>query len=134
MNLILNLRKIRWGWMLILIVFFAAIFGISPMFGDNARNSCFWAVVVNTIAACGGAAPVICAVVFKPVVPVYYLLVAGTIRLLLAVIASIIILLFVKIDTVWFAASAGILYAAVLVLEVCFFAKTIAGCDEADEV
>jgi uncharacterized membrane-anchored protein len=120
--------------MLILIVFFAAIFGISPMFGDNARNSCLWAVVVNTIAACGGAAPVIYAVVFKPVVPVYYLLAAGTIRLLLAVIASIIILLFVKIDTVWFAASAGILYAAVLVLEVCFFTKTIAGCDEADKV
>ena len=128
-----NLRKIRWGWLLILIVFFAAIFGISTLFGDNVRSACLWAIAVNGIAACGGIAPIIYARLFKPDVPAHYLLSVSVIRLLLAVTGSSIILLFVKIDVFWFAAWVTVLYLAVLVLEVCFFTKILTGRDKVDK-
>jgi hypothetical protein len=135
MNVILNLREIRWGWMLIIIiVFFAAVFGASALLGESARNNCFWAIVVNGIAACGGIAPFIYAGLFKPSIPVYYLPAASVIRLLLAVIGSGVILCFVKIDALWFAAWVGMLYLAVLVLEVRFFIKMLTGYDEVDKV
>jgi hypothetical protein len=134
MNVILNLREIRWGWMLIIIVFFAAVFGASTLLGESARNNCFWAVVVNGIAACGGIAPIIYAGLFKPSIPVYCLLAASVIRLLLAVIGSSVILYFVKIDVLWFAVWVGVLYVAVLVLEVRFFIKMLTKLDEVDKV
>ena len=132
MKVTLNLPKIRLWWMLPLIVFFIAVVAISIPFAANAYNNCLSAIVVNAIAAGGGAAPVLYAVVFKKVVPGYFLLAASTIRLLLAITASSIILLFVKIDTVWFAAQVGILYVAVLVLEVRFFVKMITRSDKVD--
>jgi hypothetical protein len=134
MNVILNLREIRWGWMLIIIVFFAAVFGVSTLLGESARNNCFWAIVVNGIAACGGIVPIIYAGLFKPSIPVHCLLAASVIRLLLAVIVSSVILYFVKIDALWFAVWVGVLYLAVLVLEVCFFIKMLTGRDEVDKV
>ncbi|MFZ0035250.1 MAG: hypothetical protein WAK60_09735 [Sedimentisphaerales bacterium] len=120
--------------MLIIIVFFAAVFGASALLGESARNNCFWAIVINGIAACGGIAPFIYAGLFKPSIPVYYLLAAGVIRLLLAVTGCGVILYFVKIDTLWFAVWVGMLYLAVLMLEVRFFIKMLAGCDEVDKV
>ena len=134
MNIILNLREIRWGWMLIIIVFFAAVFGVSALLGESARNNCFWAIVVNGIAVCGGIAPLLYAGLFKPSIPVYFLPAAGVIKLLLAVIGSGVILYFVKIDALWFAVWVGVFYLAVLVLEVCFFIKMLTGRDEVDKV
>ena len=132
MKVTLNLPKIRLWWMLTIIVFFIAVVGISIPFADNAYNNCLSAIVVNAIAAAGGAAPVLYAVAFKTAVPVYFLLAASTIRLLLAIATSSIILFFVKIDTVWFAAQVGILYVAVLVLEVRFFVKMMTGSNKVD--
>jgi hypothetical protein len=134
MNVILSLRKIRWGWVLIIIVFFAAVSGASTLLGEIAWNNCFWAIVVNGIAACGSIAPLIYAGLFKSSIPVYYLLAASVIRLLLAVIGSCVILYFVKIDALWFAVWVGVLYLAVLVLEVCFFIKMLTGRDEVNKV
>ncbi len=133
MNINSKLRRIRWGWVVILAVFFALMFGVSALFGDSVRGACFWAIIVNAIAAGGGAAPVVYAVAFRPSVQAYYLLVAGTIRLLLAAAGSSIILIFVKVNVLWFVASVGIMYATVLALEVCFFVKTMAECDKADK-
>jgi hypothetical protein len=135
MNVILNLREIRCGWMLIIIiVFFAAVFGASALLGESARNSCFWAIVINGIAVCGGITPFIYAGLFKSSIPAYYLLAASVIRLLLAVIGTGVILYFVKIDAFWFAVWVGILYMVVLILEVRFFIKTLTGCNEVDKV
>jgi hypothetical protein len=135
MNIILDLREIRWGWMLIIIiVFFAAVFGASALLGESARNNCFWAIVVNGIAVCGGIAPLIYAGLFKPSILRHCMLASSVIRLLLAVIGSSVILYFVKIDVLWFAVWVGILYLAVLVLEVSFFIKMLTGCDEVEKV
>lgn len=135
MNVILNQREIRWGWMLIvIIVSFAAVFGASALLGEIARNNCFWAIVVNGVAACGGIVPFIYAGLFKSSVPAYYLLAASAIRLLLAVIGTGVILYFVKIDAFWFAVWVGMLYMAVLMLEVRFFIKMLTGRNEVDKV
>lgn len=135
MNVILNLREIRWGWMLIIIiVFFAAVFGASALLGEIARNNCFWAIVVNGVAVCGSVAPFIYAGLFKQSVSACYLLATSVIRLLLAVIGSGVILYFIKVDAFWFAVWVGILYLMVLVLEVRFFVKMLTGCNEVDKV
>jgi hypothetical protein len=135
MNVFLNLREIRyWRMLIIMIVVFAAAFGASALLGETARNNCFWAIVINGVAACGGIAPFIYAGLFKPSIPAYYLLAASVIRLLLAVIGTGVILYFVKIDAFWFAVWAGFLYMVVLMLEVRFFIKMLTGCNEVDEV
>ena len=126
------MRKIGLWWILTIVVFFIAAVAISIPFSDNAFNNCLSAIVVNAIAAFGGAAPVLYAVVFKPAVPAYLLIAAGAIRLSLAIIASSIILSFVKIDTMWFAVQVGILYTAVLVLEVRFFVKMMTESNKVD--
>jgi hypothetical protein len=118
----------------VVIVFFVAAFEAGTLLGEIARNNCFWAIVVNGIAACGGIAPVIYAGLFKPSVLRHCLLASSVIRLLLAVIGSSVILYFVKIDVLWFAVWVGILYLAVLVLEVSFFIKMLTRYDEVDKV
>ncbi len=125
-----DLRKIPWGWLLVIAVVFAAAYLISFLFGDNARNSCFWAVVVNGAAALGAIVPVVCAVLLKPPVPVHYVFAANAVRLLLAIVGSGIILHFVKIDVLWFVVCVGTLYIAVLVLEACFVTQTLCKSDE----
>ena len=133
MNIILNLRKIRWGWLLVIIVLFVTMFWISTLLGDDARNACLWAIVVNGLAAFGGIVPVVYAVLFRPSVPIYYVLATSVIRLLLAIAGSGAVLAFVKIDIFWFAAAMGILYAAILVSEACFIAVTVRDGSEVDK-
>jgi hypothetical protein len=113
--------------MLIIIVVFLAA-------GILLGGSCFWAVIVNCLAACGGIAPFIYARLFKPSVLGHCLLASGLIRLSLAVTGSGVVLYFVKIDVLWFAVWVVVLYLAVLVLEVCFFIRILTGFDEVDKV
>jgi hypothetical protein len=135
MNVVLNLREIRWGWMLIVIVvFFAAVFGVSALLGDIPRNNCFWAIVINGVAACGSVAPFIYAGLFKQSVSECYLLAASLTRLLLAVIGSGVVLYFVKVDAFWFAVWVGMLYLTVLIWEVRFFIKMLTGRNEVNKV
>ena len=120
--------------LIVIIVFFVAVFGASALLGENARNNCFWAIIVNSVAACGGIAPFVYAGLFKSSIPAYYLLAASVIRLLLAVIGTGVILYFVKIDAFWFAVWVGMLYMVVLMLEVRFFIKMLTACNEVDRV
>lgn len=120
-----NLRKIPWGWLLIIVSVFAVAYGACFLWGNNARESCFWAIMVNGTAAFGGILPVIYAIFLKPSVPIYYMLAASVIRLLLAIAGSGIILAFVKVDIFWFAAETGVLYIVILVLEACFIISVI---------
>jgi hypothetical protein len=124
--------KIRWTWPSAAIAVFAVAYGISILLGKDVRNSCFWAVVVNGIAGCGGIAPVIYAMSLKSFISVYYILSSSIIRLLLAVAGSGIILFFVKIDVMWFAAWVVILYLAVLIFEVGFAVQMMTKHDEVE--
>ena len=120
-----NLRKIPWGWLLIIVLVFAVAYGACFLLGNNARESCFWAITVNGIAAFGGILPIIYATFLRPSVPTYYILASSVIRLVLAITGSGIILVFVKVDIFWFAAETGALYAVILMLEVCFIVSVI---------
>jgi hypothetical protein len=132
MNNIATLYKIKWTWLLAAITVFAIAYGTSILLGKDVQNSCFWAVVVNGIAGCGGITPVIYAMSLKSSVSIYYVLTSSVIRLLLAVAGSGIILFFMKIDMIWFATWAVILYLAVLIFEVSFAVQTITKRDEVD--
>lgn len=130
---VLNPREIRCGRMFITIgVLFAAVFGAAALSGTG--QGCFWAIVVNGIAACGGIAPMIYAWLLKPSILGHCLLASSVIRLSLAVTGSIVILYFIKIDVLWFAVWVVALYLAVLVLEVCFFIRILTEFDEVDKV
>jgi hypothetical protein len=124
--------KIKWTWPSAAIAVFAITYGISILLGKDVQNSCFWAIVVNGIAGCGGIAPVIYAMLLKSSVSVYYILTSSVIRLLLAAAGSGIILFFVKIDVTWFATWVAILYLAVLIFEVSFAVQTITKRDGVD--
>jgi hypothetical protein len=132
MNSIATLYKIKRMWLLAVITVFAIAYGMSILLGKDVQNSCFWAVVVNGIAGCGGIAPLIHAMSLKSSVSIYYVLTSSVIRLLLAVAGSGIVLFFMKIDVIWFATWVVILYLAVLIFEVSFAVQTITKRDEVD--
>jgi hypothetical protein len=135
MNVILNLRETRWGRMLIvMIVVFAAVFGVSALLGYIPRNNCFWAIVVNSVAACGGVVLFVYAGLFRQSIPASYLQAAHAIRLLLAVIGSGVVLYFVKVDAFWFVVWVVVLYIVVLIFEVRFFVKMLTGRSEVNKV
>jgi hypothetical protein len=135
MNVILNVRETRWGRMLIvMIVVFAAVFGVSALLGDIPRHNCFWAIVVNSVAACGGVVLFVYAGLFKQSIPASYLQAALAVRLPLAVIGSGIVLYFVKVDAFWFVVWMAMLYIVVLIVEVLFFVKMLTGRSEVEKV
>jgi hypothetical protein len=120
--------------LVVIVIFFAAVFGASALLGENARNNCFWAIIINGVAACGGIAPFVYAGLSGQPISAYYLLTASLTRLLLAAAGSGIILYFVKIDVFWFVMWAVMLYFVVMMLEVRFFVKILAECNEVDKV
>jgi hypothetical protein len=130
MNSIANLYKVKWMWLSAVVVMFAIAYGVSVLLGEDARNSCFWAVVVNGTAGCGGIAPVVYAMLLRPSVSAYYVLTTSAMRLLLAVAGSGIILFFIKISMAWFAVWVVTLYLAVLIFEVGFVAQMLIKRDE----
>jgi len=107
---------IRWWAASVAVV--AAAFAVSFLSGKEAVKSCLAAVTVSGIAGGIAMLPIIYAVAYKPALLTVLGLATGTLRLLLMLAGSIIIILFVKVSVLWFVVWIGVFYSAMLILEV----------------
>ena len=107
-----------WLGLLVVVAVFAAAGGISILLGADALNACFWAIVVSGIAACGGFIPIAAGSRAASSLSIASVLASGAIRLLLALAGVVIIILFVKVNAMWFAAWLGLFYVVMLGWEV----------------
>ena len=114
-------------YMLFIAVIFAVALALSALLGGGQSRACLWAVIANAVAACAGFAPVILTSLYKPSVYPLSVLTAGVIRLLITAVGAVIILAFVEVGVLWFAAWLGFFYIAVLVAEVYFVVRRLNG-------
>jgi hypothetical protein len=116
----LNLGKQNWLWMLIGIIFLTGIIAISTLLGNDVLQSCFWAITVSAAACVTGLLPMSKAIFQKQNVSAMSFLAGSIIRLLLMLFGTVIILVFVKVNVIWFAIWISLLYILMLAAEVIF--------------
>lgn len=95
---------------------FAGVFFASVLFGTESMKSCLAALILSTFAGCATLLPLI----LKPNLSMVWVLTTSILRLLLMISGSVIILLFAKVDAVWFIAWIGICYMVLLAVEIRF--------------
>ena len=123
--------KSKWLWLLVIVAVFALALGVSFFLGADVAKSCLWAVIISVIGGGCGLAPVIYATLVKtsPSVVSVLALAVTVIRLLITVGGAAIIITFVRVNVLWFAAWLGLFYLVVLAVEVCFIIKTLSQYD-----
>jgi len=118
-----GLGKTCWLGLSVVAAVFAAAGGISILLGTDASNGCFWAILVSGIAACGGLVPIVYAVRASSSLSIAFVLASGAIRLLLALVGAVIIVVFIRINPMWFVVWLGLFYVVMLGWEVWLAAR-----------
>jgi hypothetical protein len=83
-------------------------------------SSCLAALIVSCVAGGGGLFPIFYAAAYRPGMLSVSALAATVIRLLLMIAGSAIVIIFVKVNILWFVVWIGMFYLVVLVLEIRF--------------
>jgi len=104
---------------------FATAVGVSFLSGQSAVNGCFWAMLVSVIAGIGGIFPFIRAKLSKKTISGEAVLIATTLRMLLVIAGMVIMLLFTKVNVMWFMIWLAIFYVAMLAGEVYYAIKVV---------
>ena len=82
--------------------------------------SCLAALIVSGFAGCVAMAVIVYCLRYKPDMLLVGTLAATVIRLLLMIAGSAVVILFAKVNILWFAVWIGVFYLVTLVLEMCF--------------
>jgi hypothetical protein len=117
------MAQIKWLPIVAAILAFALV--LSAFLGTGQTKACLWAVIATTIAVCVGLTPVVYSVFYKPSMYPLSVLAAGVIRLLITAGGAVIILIFVEVGVLWFAAWLGFFYIVVLAVEVYSAIRTL---------
>jgi hypothetical protein len=112
--------RIRWTWLLTFPAIAAGALALSFSAGNDAVRSCLSALIVSGIAGCISLILIAYAVAYKPHNLTIYTLAAGTVRLLLMILGSAIILILDIVNALWFVVWLGVFYSVILVFEMRF--------------
>ncbi len=110
--------QIRWAGLFSVLAIVAMAFAVSFCAGKDAVKGCMAAITVSGLGGCIALILIAYAAAYRPGHLTILALAAGTVRLLLMLVGSAIILLFTKVNILWFVVWIGVFYLVLLVFEI----------------
>ena len=105
-------------WVLFLIVFPIASYGVSLLTGKDASLSCLAAIAVSGIGGAASLAIIGCLVLSGAKPTLISVLIGSFVRLLLIMSGSVTIIVFTQVNILWFVIWIMLFYAEILLIEI----------------